>query len=236
MTRRFERIADDLRLQIHTGKLPSDTRLPAEQELSRRYGVGLPTLRQALALLQAEGLIEKNHGRGNFVRNRPPVTYTNDRHLPGTVRDAAEHEFTASHITACAALSALLVVPEGAPLRAYTYVALDEADGTALSLTDVYVPEDIPITDPPNSLTCRSLWGDEIRDRLTAAGITIDHTSERITARPPTSFETDVLAIPTGVHVLTIERTTVDTRGRTVEAAHITIPATRAEVIYTTSN
>lgn len=235
MTRRFERIANDLRTQIRTGQLPTDTRLPAEHTLSRRYGVGLPTLRQALALLQAEGLIEKKHGRGNFVRApRPRITYTNTRHNPGAVRDVAQHQLHTEFTSADTALAALLEVPEGSRLRAYTYVALDEDDTTPHSLTRVFVPHDIPLTDPPPNLPYRPLWGDEIRDRLSAAGVAIDHTTERITARRPTASESETLALPADVHVLSIQRTTVDVRGRIVEAAHITIAAVRAEALYTT--
>jgi DNA-binding transcriptional MocR family regulator len=34
----------------------------------KEHGVALGTLRQALALLVAEGLLERQHGRGTFVR------------------------------------------------------------------------------------------------------------------------------------------------------------------------
>lgn len=44
------------------------TALPAEAALAKEHGVALGTLRQALALLVAEGLLERQHGRGTFVR------------------------------------------------------------------------------------------------------------------------------------------------------------------------
>ncbi|MFI8446587.1 winged helix-turn-helix domain-containing protein [Streptomyces erythrochromogenes] len=56
-------IADDLRTQIATGHLEAGARLPSEPQLATYYKVSTPTLRNALALLQAEGLIEKIHGR-----------------------------------------------------------------------------------------------------------------------------------------------------------------------------
>jgi GntR family transcriptional regulator len=42
--------------------------LPAEQALARENGVALGTMRQALQVLVDEGLIERIHGRGTFVR------------------------------------------------------------------------------------------------------------------------------------------------------------------------
>ncbi|MFC5719618.1 winged helix-turn-helix domain-containing protein, partial [Streptomyces gamaensis] len=55
-------------------------RLPAETDLARHYRVSMPTMRAALALLEAEGIVEKHHGRGNFIR-RPDerIRYDNQR-------------------------------------------------------------------------------------------------------------------------------------------------------------
>ncbi|MFJ5707643.1 winged helix-turn-helix domain-containing protein [Streptomyces sp. NPDC093105] len=61
-------IAEDLRIQITTGHLKPGDRLPSEPKLATHYKVSTPTLRNALALLQTEGLIDKRHGKGNFVR------------------------------------------------------------------------------------------------------------------------------------------------------------------------
>ena len=46
-------------------------RLPAISEMARRYGVGLPTLREALRRLEAVGLIEIRHGSGVYVGRAP---------------------------------------------------------------------------------------------------------------------------------------------------------------------
>src|SRR4051794_41892047 len=37
------------------------------------YGVARGTIRQAMNLLRGEGLVRTEHGRGIFVRDRPPV-------------------------------------------------------------------------------------------------------------------------------------------------------------------
>lgn len=71
MPSRRQVIADDMRSQITTGQLKAGERLPSETRLASRYGVSTSTLRNALALLQSEGLIEKTHGKGNFVAPMP---------------------------------------------------------------------------------------------------------------------------------------------------------------------
>jgi GntR family transcriptional regulator len=69
----YEDIVDELRGSILDGRLGSGERLPSENELSRRYGTSRPTVRRALALLKAEGLVTTEQGRGVFVRSKPQV-------------------------------------------------------------------------------------------------------------------------------------------------------------------
>lgn len=71
MRSRHHDIVDDLRQPITTGSIQPGERLPSKADLADRYKVSTATLRRALAVLQSEGLVEKIHGRGNFVR-RPP--------------------------------------------------------------------------------------------------------------------------------------------------------------------
>jgi GntR family transcriptional regulator len=52
---------------INEGTFPEGSRLPSEPELSRLLGVSRTTLRQALALLQDDGLVKNIRGKGNFI-------------------------------------------------------------------------------------------------------------------------------------------------------------------------
>src|SRR3954451_8332674 len=64
------RIADELRRAILSGELPPGAALPSERELARRHGTARNTARQAIDFLEADGLVEAQHGRGVFVRER----------------------------------------------------------------------------------------------------------------------------------------------------------------------
>src|SRR4051812_32312092 len=66
------RIADELRRAILSGKLPPGAKLPSERELARIHGTARNTARQAIDYLEADGLVEAQHGRGVFVRERRP--------------------------------------------------------------------------------------------------------------------------------------------------------------------
>lgn len=65
---RYGWLAASLRARITQGEWVPGTALPAEAALAKEHGVALGTLRQALALLVSEGLLERQHGRGTFVR------------------------------------------------------------------------------------------------------------------------------------------------------------------------
>lgn len=63
----YVNVYDELLLQITQGEYPIGSRLPSEPDLAKELGVSRATLRQALALLQDDGLIRNIHGKGNFV-------------------------------------------------------------------------------------------------------------------------------------------------------------------------
>lgn len=63
----YLRVAGDLRTAITAGEYGSGARLPAEDELARRYGVSRGTVRQALAALRTDGLITSRRGTRRVV-------------------------------------------------------------------------------------------------------------------------------------------------------------------------
>ncbi|MFE9408995.1 GntR family transcriptional regulator [Streptomyces sp. NPDC006704] len=63
----YRKVAGDLRSAIAAGEYGSGARLPAEDELARRYGVSRGTVRQALAALRADGLVTSRRGTRRVV-------------------------------------------------------------------------------------------------------------------------------------------------------------------------
>lgn len=57
-------------LRERCAALPEGAQLPPERELSERYGVSPMTVRQALGLLEDEGLVDRVFGRGTYVQRR----------------------------------------------------------------------------------------------------------------------------------------------------------------------
>lgn len=61
-------LAAYLEEQILAGAMPAGSKLPSERELTERFGVSRPIVREALRMLAERGLVEIRPGRGSFVR------------------------------------------------------------------------------------------------------------------------------------------------------------------------
>ncbi len=64
-----QRIREALKQQIQGGEFPQGSLLPSENELCVRFQTTRPTVRQALGDLVREGFIERQHGKGSFVKS-----------------------------------------------------------------------------------------------------------------------------------------------------------------------
>lgn len=71
---RYHQIAEALRDKIGSGRLGPGERLDNQRRLAMDFGVTLMTLRQALEVLERDGLIRRRHGLGTFVA-APSVDY-----------------------------------------------------------------------------------------------------------------------------------------------------------------
>lgn len=68
---RYIQLATLFRQRIDSGQWSVGSKIPTVEELSAQYGVARATIRQALDLLEGEGLIERFRAKGTFVRRRP---------------------------------------------------------------------------------------------------------------------------------------------------------------------
>ncbi|MFF4182859.1 GntR family transcriptional regulator [Streptomyces sp. NPDC001691] len=135
----YERIAD----AIHDGTYPPGSTLPSEPKLAGELGVSRPALREALLLLQEDGLLSVRRGVGRTVNERPPrrgfeqLRPLDDLLGPVRVRALLRSreeptDFTAQHLLAAA----------GSELRFWESVLVGEALSVALS-HEWAAPEDV---------------------------------------------------------------------------------------------
>jgi DNA-binding GntR family transcriptional regulator len=69
----YRQLASVLRDRIRNGQLPAGRRMPSEKDLHDEFGLARETIRRALAVLRAEGLIEVRQGHGTYVVEPPPT-------------------------------------------------------------------------------------------------------------------------------------------------------------------
>jgi DNA-binding transcriptional regulator YhcF (GntR family) len=67
MSYKFQRLRERIRQAVVSGEIHG--KLPGERELARKFQVNAKTLSKALTDLAAEGLLQRNIGRGTFVRD-----------------------------------------------------------------------------------------------------------------------------------------------------------------------
>ncbi|MFJ2743597.1 GntR family transcriptional regulator [Streptomyces sp. NPDC087440] len=253
----YERIADELREAIRAGQLKPGDRLPAETQLAETYRRSVPTIREALRLLRDEGLVEKQHGRGNFVRRpRTKVSRTNARHQweKDRARDpednraktgATEHDtgltvndliFHAAYreVEASAEIAKAMGVSEGTALVERTCRTRYAAENAPFSLVTSYLVRDMVADNPDLLDETKEPWPGGTQNQLHTVGIELDRIEEHVTARPPTPEEAEELDLPHGTAVMVLRKTSYDTNNRVVEMSDITLPGDRTEMLFTT--
>lgn len=67
----YLQLSNLFRSRIESGEWEVGARIPTVEELSKSYGVAGMTIRQALGILEDEGLIERFRAKGTFVRAQP---------------------------------------------------------------------------------------------------------------------------------------------------------------------
>ena len=70
-----ERVVSSLRAQVLAGDFSPGQKLPTENRLTETFGVSRTVIREAIATLAADGLVEARQGAGVFVRERPSLAF-----------------------------------------------------------------------------------------------------------------------------------------------------------------
>jgi GntR family transcriptional regulator len=154
---------------IESGRFAPGTQLPREQELARTLGVSRPTVREALALLQIEGIVTRRHGSGNFVNHAPPGISARIDDLISIPRTIADHGLIPK-------MSALAIETTRPPERVARALGLP-------ARTEVYFVERLYLASgrpavwvndylPAHLVSDRALWEDFNGDMLQFLGTT----------------------------------------------------------------
>jgi GntR family transcriptional repressor for pyruvate dehydrogenase complex len=86
-----ERVANQIIKLIETGELKPGDKLPAEDIFSEKLGVSRGILREALALLQFQGLISRKPKDGTYIRELPLHDHVSES-IVSSLKDATYRE------------------------------------------------------------------------------------------------------------------------------------------------
>ncbi|MCX4738575.1 GntR family transcriptional regulator [Streptomyces antibioticus] len=230
----FRQIADQLRDAIGKGRFREGEKLPSEAELVDHYGVSRMTVRNSFSLLIGEGLVHAEHGKGVFVRPRPPVRRLASDRFARRHREEGKSAFL---VEADAAgghpqVDSLEVKEEkadpdvsarlGSLRRVLARRRRYLLDGRPVEFATSYLPLDIArgtqIAEP-------NPGPGGIYARLEELGHHLDHFEEEIRARMPTPAEVKMLHLAAGVPVIHLIRTAFDAEGRAVEVCDTVMAA-----------
>jgi GntR family transcriptional regulator len=243
----YERIVDELRGEILTGRRAAGERLPSEHELADHYATSRPTVRRAVARLKAEGLVVTAQGRGAFVRPKPHVrllitggNYRRHRTLglPGFNAQALEQGqapeqqlLEVATVRAPTEVAIRLGVEDGAPVVVRRRVFL--ADGEPVALCDSYYPAGLAEGTP--IAQARKIRGGVhalIEDPSGPIQRRIARSIDDLVSRMPTPQEAESLRLPQGVPVTRVLRTILDAHDDPVEVQDTIAAADRHEFRY----
>ncbi|MGW1889282.1 GntR family transcriptional regulator [Streptomyces sp. NPDC002004] len=215
---RARQLADLLRHLVLTGGFPEGT-LPHEEAIARDYRASRNTVRQALDLLRAEGLIERQPGVGTIVvAEKYPHGLDRLMGLAETLREhgrVTNEVRTVGPVAAPAPVAARLRVPTGADVL---YIErLRRLNGLPLSLDLTYIPADIGA-----ALLGADLENTDVFRLLEdITGQPLGHAEMTLEAVNADVHSAAVLQAPRGAAVLMLERLTHLADGRPVDLEFI---------------
>ena len=194
---------------------PGD-KLPSEVEIANALGVSRMTLRQALAAIEAKGLIDRRRGRfgGNFVA-APRIEFDH-ANLPGfTEQMRRVHREAGAQVIRAATRRPTAAVRQGLGLKrgelAHEVLRVRSANGEPIVLEETYFPAAVY-----PALLSANLTG-SLYTVMRESGAAPHTAQEQIEATPASDLQAELLDIAVGDPLLLITRSSYTADGVAVE-------------------
>ncbi|MEQ4720167.1 GntR family transcriptional regulator [Nonomuraea sp. B19D2] len=223
---KYAQVMQAIQERIESGEYAPGDMLPSETQLVRELGVGRTTVVRALQTLAMQGWIEREHGRGSFVKGRPDSEAERVRPSLSTAEqgESVDSLVEVARVPAPRHVARLLGVAERTPVIVRKRIA---RQGAVLSAMEtVWVPLEIAVgtdLDKPEPLR------NGIRRHLQAVKhLRFDHITERLSARKPTKEEAELLG--SSNPVLGVLATVHDPAGAVLLAMSLALPGSLHEL------
>jgi len=226
--------AEDVRRRlvgmVERGALQPGQKLGAERELAVKLGVSRSTLRQALAALEAAGIVRRVPGRGGGTFIASAKVERDLSRIVGVPMLLRDQGFTAgsrvvSVGVATAGIDAAEALGIGEDDFVVDLVRIRLADGVPISLEHAMFPAELVPGLPERDLS-GSIY--ELIDR--EYGLRPEEAIERIEVTSAAALEASILGVRPGDPVLSVTRTTRDAQGAVFEYSHDLFRADRTRI------
>ncbi|GHC52512.1 GntR family transcriptional regulator [Streptomyces cinnamoneus] len=229
---KYQRIAAELRDAIQAGEYGPGDRLPGENELMAAHNVARMTARQALGVLQNEGIAEARKGAGVFVRSFRPLRRRGIRRLAESTWGAGLSIWSADVGDRALIVDRVDVVERAAPQRVAEVLGLESGatvcvrsrrfvlDGKPVQLSASYLPAGLVAG---SAITREDTGPGGTYARLAELGHKPVRFREEIRTRMPSADEAEQLALSPGTPVVHICRTAFAEGGNAVAVSEMTL-------------
>jgi len=245
---KYRVIADDLQRQIDSGELAPDDQLKTEVELREEYGrqdalISRTTVRDAIKLLVARGLVETRPGQGTFVKRKdqPFVSKLTADPSAGGVEDAIYRSEVERQGRKPRETRPRVEIQSPQPNIALQLELLDDEeaqvvsrhqrrfiDGIPYSMQTTYYPMDFVTRGATRLLEARDVEGGTV-EYLRTLGISQVAWRDKFVLRPPDADERAFFSLSDRVQVavLDVQRTGFDQDGKPIRVTVTIYPGDR---------
>jgi GntR family transcriptional regulator len=210
---RYIQLATLFRRRIEQGAWKLDQQIPTVDALAAEHGVARATIRQALDLLENDGLIERFRAKGTFVRAAPAANRLwceVETDWSGLLRsrDGAEIEILGEEAGLPGSALPPLGIGEPAPLYRH-WRRRHWRDGQPFLLADVHLDERLAPKVTPEDLRSKTA----LRLVESIAGVRIADARQTLTIGTADVETAAALRIPLNAPVAHVRRAAVDQQG-----------------------
>lgn len=201
-------LAGEINKGVHKEKIPS------ERDLMERFSVSRTTVREAISHLVQEGILEKVHGKGTFISQKPPVhewldslnslteTVKKMGMVPGSTLLKSEAVLGMNYVSDLLQTDSL-----------FTIERLRTADSTPIAIERHFYSKEIGIQLAKYDLETSTIY-DLLENNL---GIELVEAEQFISCKEVSLEDAEKLDIQPGSSVLCVERLITDANDQPIE-------------------
>ena len=224
---RYQRLRDDLAARINRNEWRPGEPIPSEAELGAHYGVAIGTVRKAIDQLVIDNVLERQQGRGTFVRrarfNSSLFRFFRFQSESGERRVPKSRILRRKCVPATSAVASALRIPTGEPVISLSRLRL--IDGVPLLAEEIWLQksrfEAVLALAPAD-------FGDLLYPLYEArCGQVVVSADENLSVELATAMQARLLRLEAGAPLIVIERLAFDLERHPIEWRRSRGPATQ---------